>query len=205
MKINNLELKIKRKGVSLVELLIGVGVLGSISVLFAVIIVTTSRIFSDQKTNVYLASQNRLALNEISNQVREAAGIAINCTVCEANNTSNSMILILQLWPINANGDPFDPGISGYDYIVYRLHPNNKNLLKKVYPTDGNGSTRTVKVDILASDVINMTFCYDGICAPDPQNPGIASEVTINLTNEASSIHKTHSFTQSSKAVLRNK
>lgn len=190
-----------RKGVSLVELLIGIGLFSVVSILFVTIVLTNSRIFSDQKTNIYIATQNRLALDEMINQIRESVTVTNNCTVCGSNITSNSLVLILEIWPIDASGNPFDPATTtGSDYIVYKLDdpPNNTKLVKKIFVTSDNGSARQNSTDILASGVTNLLFSYD---APPPDT----SEVTIELTTEGNSIRKPLSVTQTAKANLRNK
>ncbi len=197
IKIYNLKFKIE-KGISLPELLISISLFGVVSILFVTIVMTNSRIFSDQKTNIHIASQNRLALDEITNQIRESAAVVDNCTVCGSDNTSNSLILILELWPIDADGNPFNPTGTGSDYVVYKKDTNSTNLIKKTFVTLGNGSSRQNSTDILATGVTNLLFAYD-------TNPPATNEVSIDLTTEGSSIRKTLSVRQTTKAILRNK
>jgi len=187
-------------GVSIIELLIGIALFAVIAIFFASVFLANSRIFSDQKTTIHVASQNRLALDEITNQVRKAVLVVDNCTICGTNTQSTSTVLILGLWPIDSSGNAFDPNENGLDYFVYKLDDpaNNSNLIKKIFVTPGNGSTRQDSVNILASKAINIIFDYDNTIITE------TSEVTITLTNEDSSIHKTHSYNQETKATLRN-
>src|SRR3989344_4728201 len=112
MKRRKLNLKLlhrKHKAFTLLEILFTLGLLGVIWVFVSSIFLSSFRIFSDQKTATYIANQNRLALDEITNQIREAQSIASNCTVCGGDTTSSSSVLILKLWSLDANGKPYKP------------------------------------------------------------------------------------------------
>ena len=189
-----------KKGISLPELLISIAVFGAISILFVTIVLTNSRIFSDQRTNIYIASQNRLALDEMVNQVREAQGFA-TCPVPPCTSVENSDLqqLVLSLWPLDPiTGDPYQPGgLPVYDYMVYKWNSSTKELTKYIY-TIGAQSKRVANQDIIAKDVTNFTLSYDVA-------PPTASQVTIDLENQTSSLRKTFNFKQTVKAVLRNK
>jgi len=234
------------EGISLPELLISISLFGIVSILFVTIVLTNSRIFSDQKTNIHIASQNRIALDEMTNQIRESAEVtncpypscnpAISSTLstlvlkiwpidasgnpfdpttttgpdyivykqCNPAISSTLSTLVLKIWPIDASGNPFDPTTTtGPDYIVYKLDdpPNNTRLVKMIFTTALNNSSRQNSSDILASGVTFLLF-YDA----DPLiPPSIATkEVSITLTTEGSSIRKTLSFQQTTKANLRN-
>jgi len=193
------------EGISLPELLISISLFGIVSILFVTIVLTNSRIFSDQKTNIHIASQNRIALDEMTNQIRESAEVT-NCPYPSCNPAISSTLstLVLKIWPIDASGNPFDPTTTtGPDYIVYKLDdpPNNTRLVKMIFTTALNNSSRQNSSDILASGVTFLLF-YDA----DPLiPPSIATkEVSITLTTEGSSIRKTLSFQQTTKANLRN-
>ena len=203
MKIKNLpfaicHLRAKRPGLSLIELLIGVAIFGAVSILFVTIVLINSRLFSDQKTSIHIASQNRLALDEITNQIRESAGVVDTCSGC-GSSSSGISTLVLAVWPLDINGQPYQPtSMCIFDYIIYTRDTDELEITKEIIVPDQTNSSRKPSAKILASDATNLTFDYD-----DLGNPANTTEVTISVENVASSIHKTHTVSQDTKASLR--
>ena len=64
-----------RNGVSLVELLIGMSIVGFLGVMIAALYFSHFKLFSSQNTRIEVASENKIALEEITNQIRESQGI----------------------------------------------------------------------------------------------------------------------------------
>lgn len=187
-------------GITLVELAIIVGLLGLVAVLTAPIYMTHLRLFSRQNAAIEVSSQNRLALDEMVNQIREAQTIVSTCDDCSPDVTGSGT-LVLQVWPINANGEPFPPTDSGYDYIIYKIDSSKNQLVKRTI--SDSASFRPELTKIIAADVQNLQFCYDGNCSP--ADPTLASQVTIIVTNQVTALNNTQSIQQQAKAVLRNK
>lgn len=185
----------KNSGFTMPEILVGLGIIGLIALLVATIFFAYFRLFSNQNTAIDLTSQNKLAIDEITNQIRQSQAVAANC--CDGD-TSDSNNLVLQLWPLDATGEPFDPGVTPHDYLVYRREPvNNTNLIKKTVPNVS--SSRTGGTKIIASNVSDLQFTYD-----DP-TPSLAGEVTVLISTTGTSGNKTQTVTQTTKAILRNK
>src|SRR3989338_6974207 len=184
-------------GYTLTELLIGFSIIGLVSILVAAVYFAHSRLFSTQNTSIDVASQNRLALDEMTNQIRESQAVVATCTLCPPDSTSDTVV-ILQIWPIDSAGELFQPTGSDYDFIVYKRNISDNTLVKKIIP--GSTSQRRAGEKIIATDVSGLTFNYD-----DYANPSSTSQVMINLTTSANSGGKTITSNQTSKAVLRNK
>lgn len=184
-------------GFTLVELLVGFGLVGLVSFLVAGVYFAQFRLFSNQNTSIDVASQNKIALDDMTSQIREAAAIAASCCSTE---TTSSTSLILRLWPLNASPEPYQPTPTSYDYIIYKQNPSdNTRLIKKTVPDPQ--STRTSQTQVIAASLspTGLTFSYDNA------DPTLAQEVTITITTTATSGSKTHTTTQTGKAVLRNK
>ena len=189
--------RLDKPGLTLVEILISMGILAVIMSFIAIIYFAHFKLFSNQSTSIDVASQNRLAIEEITNQIRESQSVVTTCSACSGD-TTGSQILVLQIWPLTAQGEPFDPGGSNYDYMVYKKDPaDNTKLLKKILP--GAGSSRTSSSKILVSDISDLQFAYDNVDVTQ------AKEVTVTVTTSANSISKPQTYSQSSKATLRNK
>ena len=200
MKITNLKLRIFKHGLSLLELQIVIAIFGGISLLTGAVYFAYTRLINEEKITIEVASQNRNAIDEMTNQIREAQSVAMGCTICGTVSDSSSTVLILALWPIDTSGKLFQPAAGEYDYMVYKLDstPNDTNLIKQIIP-NGTTSNRINTSKILSSDVKTILFEYNDA------SPALASEVTITLTNEKTSFVKTHTYSQQSKASLRNK
>ena|SRR3990167_2686664 len=183
-------------GLTLVELLIAFSIIGLVSILVAAVYFAHSRLFSNQNTSIDVASQNRLALDEMTNQIREAQTILQGCPPCQPPETTSTSVLILQIWPIDLNGEPFQPTWPNLgDVIIYKK--NSDKLIKKIIP--GAGSSREAGEEIIATGISDLQFTYDNA------DYTLSSEMSISLTTSANSGGKTITSTQTSKAVLRNK
>ena len=183
-------------GVSLVELLIGMSIVGFIGVMIAALYFSHFKLFSSQNTRIEVASANKIALEEITNQIRESQGVAAAC--CSPVETTSTEVLVLQIWPLNASGDPTEPNPSPapqYDYIIYKKVADT--LKKKIVPAVE--STRQASDKIIASKISAIDFTYDN--ADFAQ----AAQVTINLTTQDTVNNITQTDSKTSTAVIRNR
>ncbi len=186
-----------RPGFTLAELTVAFTITGFMAVLVIAVYFAYFRLFSNQSTSLDLANQNKIAIDEITNQIRESQSVVTTCTSC-GDDTTGSQLLILQFWPLNASGEPTDPTGSTYDYVVYRRdNTDYTKLIKKVIP-DAT-SSRKASNKIIAGNISNLQFAYDNA------NVTEATEITVTLTASATNLSKTHTNTLSAKALLRNK
>lgn len=193
-KLQTTNWRFQRPGLTLVELITGLGIIGFLILIIAAVYVAHAKLFSNQNTSIEVATQNKLGLDEITNQIREGQQIAATC--CSGETTSATK-LVLQLWPLDASGEPFEPAGSAYDYIVYKRDAtDNTKLIKRIVPDVA--SHRSASQKTIATDISDLQLTY----YPDQAT---ATEVTISLTTTATSGSKTFTNTQTSKAVLRNK
>ena len=187
----------KLKGFALVEILVGFGLVGIVSVLVAALYLTNYKLFANQNTSIDVNSQNKIAVDEITNQIRQSQGVASSCC---GGDTTGATVLVLQLWPLDASGDPKDPGVSSFDYIVYKQNPNNnKDLQRKIVPDAS--STRVASTKIIATSLSStgLQFTYNNA------TPSQSSEVTVAITTTGASSGKTQTVTQIGNGTLRNK
>ena len=189
-----------KKGFTLVEMIVGFGLVGIVSVLVAALYFTNFKLFSNQNTSIDVNSQNRLAIDNITNQIRESMAVAASC--CSPTETAGSNELVLQLWPTDTNGDPTDPGASNYDYIIYKLDSANSTITKQTVPASGI-SHRTSGTKVLAVSLATngLQFTY----APDNTTPSTATEIIVSIVTTGTAAGKTQTVIQTTSATLRNK
>lgn len=186
-----------KKGVSLVEILISALILSTIILLIGSLYLAHFRIFSNQNSQIDVSSQTRLAIDDIVTEVRESESVVSTCPACGGDTTSSS-VLVLRLWPLDAAKEPFEPGVSTYDYIVYRRGATDQTkITKKILPHAT--STRTAENRVLATSISNLTFAYN-----DP-DPALVSEITITVDALKTAFGKNFTSTQDQKVALRNK
>jgi hypothetical protein len=185
------------KAFTLIEIVTGFALVGLVSILIATLYFAHFRLFSNQNTSIEVSTQNRLAIDEIVNQVRESQSVVDTCTGCSGDTTS-STVLVLRLWRLDSNGEPTEPTGSEYDYVIYKRDPSDTtNLIKKTVP-DPTSSRQTL-TKIIATRVSDLQFAYDNT------NPDLITEISVTLTNSSTVNNKVQTTTQSSTAILRNK
>ncbi len=188
---------LNKNGFTLVELLTTFAIGGFVTVIVASIYLAHFRLFANQNTAIDAATQNKLALDEITNQIRQAQTVVSTCSSCSGD-TTGANILVLQLWPLDAGGDPQDPMGTNYDYIEYRKDASDATkLIRKTFPY--STSTRKSGTRIVATGVSALTFTYDNA------DPTLALEITTNVTTSGTSNGKTQTTAQGAKTILRNK
>jgi len=201
------------QGITLVELLIGMAILAFISLMVGAVYVAHFRLFSNQSTNIDVASQNRIALDEMVNQIREGNTISsITVSGNSCSGSSGATTIVVRLWPLDTNtGDPYDPGTSApdsaYDYVLYCKDSGN-NLQKVVRKTTSGTSKRTNLDKILATNASQLTFTYyDNSNPPVVVTPATAAQVQVQLKISQKNYDKKFDIytDQTGKAVLRNK
>lgn len=196
MALNKFKILVSR-GATLIELVSALAIGSFVLIILASIYLSHYRISSNQNTSINTATQNKLALDELSGQIREAFAIVATCPSCSADITSQD-ILILQMWPLDPSGNPQDPLGSNYDFIEFKKDPGDpQKLIKITYPNAT--SSRQTATRVVATDITGLTFSYDN---PDPT---LASEVNVNLETSGTSFGKTQVINQDIKIILRNK
>lgn len=186
-----------KRGFTLVELTIGILLFGLVTFLMAAIYISHYRIYSNQNTTINVASQARLALDDITNNIRIADSIVSTCTNC-GSDTTGANVIILQLWPTDTNGNPQDPGSTNFDYIVYKQSPSDATqLTRKIIPS--GISSRKSQTQVIASSINSLQFTYNNA------TPTNATEVTTQITTQSKSLGKTISSTQQKTGFLMNK
>lgn len=185
------------RGISFAEYMVAFAIFAIISMTAAGIYFAHFRLFTNQNTAIDINTQQKMALSDITNQLRQSESIVANCSSCGSDAT-NATTLILRFWPIDASFEPFDPAGSNYDYMVYKRNPNDTTQLTRItYPNAS--SSRKSGTHVVAISIGDLQFTYDNA------TPSEAAQVTVTVTTTATNSGKTQTVTDSAKADLRNK
>lgn len=187
-----------RSGVTLVEILIAFLLIGIISLLVFSVYSSQIKVFFTVLTGIGVSSQNKIAINELTNQTREGVAIVSTCpaAACPDDNTSG-LVAVYQVFGLDASGNPTS---AFYDYIVYRQDPADyTHLIRKVFKDPQ--STRVADTKIIATDLASngLNFGYNNA------DPTQATQVTFTVITSKKEGAKTINQTQTGKAKLRNK
>jgi hypothetical protein len=185
-----------RQGITIIELLVAIVLLVILMLIAGSIFVTHLKLFRDETNVIAITEENKIALDEITNQIRESQSVVSTCAAC-GTGTTGSNIIILQIWPLNASGEP-EGGNGNFDYIVYKRDAQDTSkITKTVYPHAT--STRPPLNKVPSQNVASLTFSYNSA------TPSLTTEVTIKIKNTITINGKTQDTERESKAVLRNK
>lgn len=214
LKMGFKKTKHQKKGFTLLELLIASSIICFLLIVIVGVYMAHFRIFSNQNTSINVATQNKLGLDEVVNQIRESAGVVVSCAnpPCNPTETNSSTVLVLQIWPLDATGNPIDPGAgTNYDYIIYKKNASN-NLIKKIVLCTTSpctsSSPRKGGTDIMASNVSSLQFVYYDVndaSITTPASYPTTYRVAVTIDTTATNVKKTFTTSQSATAEIRNK
>lgn len=181
------------KGLTLIELLISVVILGIILITFTSLYVMGLRIYQSEFRNSNLQAENRIVLDRIMKDTKQSSAIDTIYSTYTSNTTDT---LILMTPSIDVNGDFLYDGQGEFitDTIVY--HKTNSDL-QKITDPDQN-STRVAGTKTLISNVTTFAITY----TPDIAT---AKSVEVNLVTSDTAGKDTLTVNNRSSTVLRNK
>ena len=209
--VNREPITVYRKGITLAELMIGGGIAAILMIVLAAFYFGQFKAFSNQTVAIDLSSQGRIAVDDISNNIRQSESVCT--TSCGSLSGSTVSVLTLRLWPlVGTPGQPRNPtSSSDYDYLSYSKDAQN-NLIRNIDASAVSpASTRKEETNkIIASSLHPTTglsfIYYDSLGTPlSSPNEANAVEIKITVVNQKIFLGKTNTITQEKRILLRNK
>lgn len=151
----------RKKGVSLIELLITVAMIGGVVTLLTMVMIDGFKNFDFVSLRANLLSQTSLTLEGISRDIRLANGLPSTFTYSGQTFNASSTVLILTLPSIDATGQII-PGTN--DTIVYYPDVSGGALNELVVPGSGSARPSQNKAILTVLDQVNfaVTDAYQG-------------------------------------------
>jgi hypothetical protein len=171
------------RGLSLLEVLIGITVAGVAGMLLINLMVSSNNIFFNQSIQINQGLSLNQALKEIGDSVKLSAGTEAQYPPSGvAQYTTGSGQLVLKLPAIDASGQVID---SVYDYVVIAKDSSNPRILRKhIFVT--SPSVRKAENKVLSTSLDSLTFQYfDASNAPVSPSQAVRLEFIINLSSQA--------------------
>lgn len=146
-------------GVSLVEVLVGMGLFGLLSTLLLGFVLGTSKVTDDTRQLAGVNEESRLAMERLTRELREAnAVLALELPATPSDGTA------LTFWT-DFNGNKVqDLNASDPEVLTYRWEPSTKRLTLTANDADGNAVTRPVlaaNVSDFRVDLFSSLWAYD--------------------------------------------
>ncbi|MGD2295187.1 MAG: hypothetical protein PVF22_05060 [Candidatus Aminicenantes bacterium] len=198
-------LKLHTRGISLVEVLIGV-VLMSVAVLaFLCLYNTGQKYFVNQDARSDILKDGRVTLSWLCRDIKESVRVVSGPV--DIGGTAYSTApdsIVLQVPSIDADGLIIDVD-THFDYLVYRVNPDDTTELQRIVDGKDGVSYRLDGSRILAGNIDSLVLSYldtDGGTVADYADSAV---VDIALTTLKEGVQRTYQETITTRTKLRNK
>ena len=188
-----------KKGLTLIEILIAMGIASIVGALLLVIIVNSAELFYKQSSKVGQGVGVNDSLSEIREAIKEAKGIQNSYPPGSSPTyTTGGTELILSVSAIDINNNLI---LGIYDYYVYFL--DGDKLRFKSFP-DAQSSRKAAN-QILSLNVDKLLFQYlNSQNPPQEVSPSLAKKIRITLKLKQKSGGGYETSIATSEANLRN-
>lgn len=186
------------QGMTLVELLITMLLMGVVSSLVVVAVVQATRVLTHNDDEERGLQDAKVIFDRLARDVRQARGI-----VCDGAAADPGCASHLQVW-VDSNSDYVEQPT---EVITWRLQPDADGVHSDVYRvvgTGAGGTPQTVQREA-SSLIVNTLFTYYGVNDVLVTDPAQAQRVDIQMTYDAILGQGTAPRTVDFSARLRNK
>jgi type II secretory pathway pseudopilin PulG len=193
------------KGLSLIEVLIGM-VLMSIAVLALLSLYTSGqKYFTNQDVRTDILDDSRLTMTMLSRDIKEAVQVVPGpVDVGGTYYSTSTNCIVLKVPSIDADGLIIDIN-NHFDYLVYRVNPDNSKELQRIVEGKDGVSSRVDGSKLLTGNIDSLVLSFldaEGGTVTDYADSAI---VDIALTILKRGIQRTYQETMNSQTKLRNK
>jgi len=190
--MQNKKLKAK-KGITLIELLIAITLVGTLTIAFSNIYLNCMKQFGMEFAQTQLQTNSQTVLDRIISDIKGAISVETSYNAY----TTNQRTIIMKIPSIDSSQNIIYSGDTMLtDYVIYYFQSESihrkliANSASSRYPSNGQDKT-------IMTEVENLNFTYS------PAVPS-TSEVTVSMTLEKHLGKFNRTITNSSKTKLRN-
>lgn len=187
-----------RKGLTLIEVLVAMGIATVAGVLLVVVMVNSAGVFTDQSSKVAQGLNINDALSQVRSSIKQASAVASEYTSGQTTYTTGGSQLVLKVSSIDSSGNIID---NTFDYFIFLK--DQSYLRFKIFPDQL--SLRQAADRIFSTSLDNLVFKYFNSATPPIEvAPPDATNVRVTLTlrQKIGVNYETHTGT--SEANLRN-
>lgn len=179
------------KGLTLVELLVAMSLVGVVTLFLTSIYIGTIQLYRGQNLEISVVEAATQLNRVILQYTRQAEAVKDSVTDGTDTYTSGSNELVLQTPSLDGSAEPI-PGV--YDYYIF--YQDGTDLRWKLIP-DAQSSRQSFD-HLAAEEITNMVISYDTALPPD------ANLITFEFTLEKEDAGNTISISRSTSVNMRN-
>jgi len=189
------------RGFTLVEIMIATGVSLIIVGIIVEVLMTSQRSFSTGVGLMRVHSNARLAMDQLTRDVKWARQIATSVTIGGTTYTTGDNELVLEVPSLDASGEIL---AVTFDTIVYHLTGASPDQIERIVSPDG-ASSRLSEEKIVANEVTAFDLSSGGVGLSSIANLQSVNDISITVTTSITVIgDQSVQETLSSRAKLRN-
>ncbi len=194
-----------KKGLSLIEVLIGM-VLMSIAVLALLSLYNSGqKYFTNQDAHSDILNDSRITLTMLTRDIKESVQVVPGPIDMGGTYYSTSAnCIVLKVPSVDSNGLIVDID-ADFDYLVYRVNPNDATELQRIVDGKDGVSSRLDGNKVLTGNLDSLVMLFldtDGGTVSDYSDSAI---VDIALTMRKTGVQRTFQETMNTRTKLRNK
>lgn len=187
-----------RRGLTLVEVLVAMGIVSVTGVLLLVIIVNSAGLFTQQSSKVQGGLNINDALAAVRGSIKQASSIADSYVDGSNVYTTSPTQLVLKVSSTDPSGNLVD---STYDFFV--IFSDQKTLRLKVFPDPLSSRQPVDRIFSTSVDSLNFQY-FNSENPPVEVPPADATKIRITLTLQQGNGVNAKTDTAYSEANLRN-
>ncbi len=190
----NISNKTKKNGLTLIELIVTITILGILSITFSNIYIESLKTFETESAQSILQTDSQTAIDRIINETKGAQKVESSYSTY----TTGETVMVLAIPAIDEDqAIIYNGSVVVSDYIIYYLQSGS--IHRKIYADDESVRYSQNEEDyVFATGVEDLTFEY----SPAPPQ---TTEVTVTLTLERTIGKSARNITLTNKTKLRNK
>ncbi len=181
---------------TIVEIVVVIGLFALLMLFASGIFLSHNSLYYAQRAEINAVGTARSALDDITDEIREAAAVAASTDYQGATYTTDADTLVLSLPAVDAANVVLG---NVYDYVVYYIDAANPKQLRKIAAPNAASFRRAEDRKLLSEHLFALSFTYND---PDPTN---ASRIIINLTAEDTARLASRKITLVEDVYLRNR
>lgn len=197
--------KTRTRGMSLIEVLIGMVLMIIVVLALFSLYNTGQKYFVNQNIKSDILNNNRVTLTWLSRDIKEAVQVIPGPIDIDGTSYSTSSgSIVLRLPSIDANGIIIDID-NEFDYLVYQVNPEDSTQIIRIVDGKDGVSSRVDGSRVLAENVSSLVLGFldsNGVVVSDKSETAI---VDIGLTSLKKGVQRTYQETINTQTKLRNK
>jgi len=193
------------KGISLIELLMGLAVSSIVILAFLSLFVIGQKTFYNQDARSSTVDNSRFPMNWLTKDINLATTVLLGpVSISGTDYTTSGSCLILQVPGIDANGWIIDID-ANFDIIVYALDEEHPRWLRRIVDAEDGVSARVDTSRVVSDNVDSLVFGYLDAAESEVGSYDEAEVITVIFNSTRQGLGRTYQHGVNTSIKLRNR